>query len=410
MNNSNLILEGGASGHMNHPFDDNRLTFGDLKELVDRCLKGELNIEEDVTEKTDGQNIWATIQDGEVKFARNKTEAKNPISHEDFRAKFESHPEKVKEAFQLAVDDLADNLLEIDPELQQSIFNAGLNFVNIEIIYSQNPNVIHYGRDLIQFHDIKKTDGEGHVIDTESDPARELVTALEDVEATLGETFSIIPPRIVQMQQDINFSANKEKFINKIERLKNQYNLSDSDQVIKYHKNWWKEEIENEFPDIPEDIKQGLVDRWAYGDKKAVNFRKLDKYVDEDVAEEIKSYDKQDFKKRFKENIKPFEELFLELGSIVLKNISNLVVANPEEEMQRLQQQIRDTADSIKASGDVDQIAKVEAELERLQQIGGIESIIPTEGIVFRYKGNQYKLTGNYAAINQLMGVMKYGR
>jgi hypothetical protein len=410
MNNGQLILEGGASGHMNHPFDDNRLTFGDLKELIDRCLKGELNIEEDVTEKTDGQNIWATIQDGEVKFARNKTEAKNPVPHEDFRAKFESHPEKVKEAFQLAVDDLADNLLEIEPELQQSIFNDGLNFVNIEIIYSQNPNVIHYGRDLIQFHDIKKTDGEGHVIDTESDPAQELVAALEDVEATLGETFSIIPPRIVQMQQDINFSANKEKFTNKVERLKNQYGLSDSDQVMKYHENWWREEIENEFPDIPEDIKQGLVDRWAYGDKKSVNFRNLDKYVEEDEVEDIKNYDKQDAKKRFKENIKPFEELFLELGSIVLKNISNLVVANPEEEMQRLQQQIRDTADSIKASGDLDQIAKVEAELERLQQIGGIESIIPTEGIVFRYKGNQYKLTGNYAAINQLMGVMKYGR
>ena len=42
--------------------------------------------------------------------------------------------------------------------------------------------------------------------------------------------------------------------------------------------------------------------------------------------------------------------------------------------------------------------------------IGGIESIIPTEGIVFVYKGKTMKLTGTFAAINQLMGIIKYGR
>jgi hypothetical protein len=61
-------------------------------------------------------------------------------------------------------------------------------------------------------------------------------------------------------------------------------------------------------------------------------------------------------------------------------------------------------------SGDEKQIAKVEAELARLDRIGGVESIIPTEGMVFRYKGHTYKLTGTFAAINQLMGIIKYGR
>lgn len=408
--NLNLILEGGASGHMNHPFDDNRLTFGDLKELVERCLKGELDIEEQPTEKTDGQNIWATIQDGEVKFARNKTEAKNPLPLEDFRSKFESHPEKVKEAFQLAVDDLADNLLELPDELKQKIFNEGKNFVNIEIIYSQNPNVIHYDKDLIQFHDIKKTDGDGHVIDTVGEPAKELINALEEVEAILADTFTFTPPRVVKINKDIDFSQNKEKFINKIESLKNHYQLDDSDQIMEYHENWWREEIEENFPNLSENIKEGLVLRWAYGDKKSLDFKSLKKRLDSDIVDKIKDYDKKDYKERFKENIKPFEELFLELGSIVLKNISNLLAANPEDEMQRLQQQLRDTANDIKKNGSIDQIEKVQAELERLQKIGGIESIMPTEGIVFRYKGNQYKLTGTYAAINQLMGVIKYGR
>ena len=52
-----LILEGGAAGHMSHPFDDRSLTFGDFKKLIEAGLSGELNFEEDPTEKTDGQNV-----------------------------------------------------------------------------------------------------------------------------------------------------------------------------------------------------------------------------------------------------------------------------------------------------------------------------------------------------------------
>ena len=78
--------------------------------------------------------------------------------------------------------------------------------------------------------------------------------------------------------------------------------------------------------------------------------------------------------------------------------------------MQRLHNQIRTEAEKIKKGGDVKQIDKVMKELERLERIGGIESIIPTEGLVFRYKGKVMKLTGTFAAINQLMGIIKYGR
>ncbi len=44
-------------------------------------------------------------------------------------------------------------------------------------------------------------------------------------------------------------------------------------------------------------------------------------------------------------------------------------------------------------------------ELERIQAIGGFEKLVPTEGIVFVYKGKTYKLTGLFAPINQLLGI-----
>ena len=327
------------------------------------------------------------------------------------KQKFAGHPSPmVEETFNLAADDLASQLSKLPKDVQDSTFENGLNWMNMELIYSKNPNVIYYDRDLIQFHGIKKTDGNGNVIGEDSKMASAVVKALESVKANIGKTFTIIPPQIIKLGKDINFDQNKAKFLKQVEALKSRYGLSDSDPVSKYHEMWWREQIDANFPNISQDFKEGLLLRWAYDDKKTLNLRSLDKELGKQEADLIKKFDKEDVKKKYKENIRPFEDLFLELGSIILKNASNFVAANPDAEMQRLHAHLRAEADKVRAGGSVDQIQRVEAELARLDRIGGIESIVPTEGIVFVYKGKTFKLTGTFAAINQLMGIIKYGR
>ena len=406
-----LLLEGGAAGHMSHPFDNNNLTFGDFKNMIIGGLQGELNFEEEPTEKTDGQNVFATIQNGEVKFARNKTELQNPMNLKDFQNKFEGHPSKmVQDTFQFAAADLASLLIKLPAKTQEEVFQNGLNFMNMELIYSKNPNVIHYDVDVIQFHGVKKTDGAGNIIGDDNSAAKSVAGVLKSLNADIGKVFQIIPPQVIKLQKDINFEENRSKFIGKLEALRNKYNLTDADTVSKYHEMWWREQINSIFGDLPQDIKEGLLLRWAFDDKKTLNMRSLDKVLTPSQAEAVKKFDKEDAKKKFKENIRPFEDLFLELGSVILKNASNFVAASPDKEMQRLHNEIRSEADKIKLNGDLTQIEKVAKELDRLERIGGIQSIIPTEGIVFSYKGHMYKLTGTFAAINQLMGIIKYGR
>jgi len=409
--NEQLLLEGGAAGHMSHPFDNNNLTFGDFKNMIIGGLQGELNFEEEPTEKTDGQNVFATIQNGEVKFARNKTELQNPMSLKDFQNKFEGHASKlVQDTFQFAAADLANLLIKLPTKTQEEVFQDGLDFMNMELIYSANPNVIHYDVDVIQFHGVKKTDGAGNIIGDDNSAAKSVAGILKDLNAHIGSTFTIIPPQVIKLQKDMDFEENQSKFIGKVEALKNRYNLTDSDSVARYHEMWWREQIESIFGDLPQNIKEGLLLRWAYDDKKTLNMRSLDKELTKQQSDAIKKFDKEDAKKKFKENIRPFEDLFLELGSVILKNASNFVAASPDKEMQRLHNEIRTEADKIKLNGDLTQIEKVAKELDRLERIGGIQSIIPTEGIVFSYKGHMYKLTGTFAAINQLMGIIKYGR
>lgn len=405
-----LVMEGGAAGHMAHPFDDKSLTFGDFKKLVEVGLQGELNFEEEATEKTDGQNLFATIQDGEVKFARGIKDMRYPMDLKAIKQKFDGHASKgVEDTFKFAAEDLARQLIKLSPK-DQEVFNNGKNFMNMELIYSKNPNVIRYDRDVIQFHGIKETDGEGNITGDVRGSGKAIADALSKVEANIGKTFTIIPPQIIKLGKDINFEENKDKFFKKIEVLRKQYKLEDHDEVSRYHEAWWREQIEQYFGDLTQDVKEGLLLRWAYGDKQTLDMRAIGKLVNKEQITAIKKFDKEDVKKKYKENIRPFEDLFLELGSIILKNASNFVAANPEKEMQRLHNQIKTEADKIKKDGSVDQIEKVIKELERLDRIGGIESIIPTEGIVFVYKGKTMKLTGTFAAINQLMGIIKYGR
>ena len=73
----NLLIEGGAYGHLNHPFDDKNLTFSDFKTLIINTLQGNLDSEGVVTEKTDGQNIMISWKNNKLIAARNKGHIKN---------------------------------------------------------------------------------------------------------------------------------------------------------------------------------------------------------------------------------------------------------------------------------------------------------------------------------------------
>jgi hypothetical protein len=284
--------------------------------------------------------------------------------------------------------------------------------MNMELIYSLNPNVIHYDTNVIQFHGIKETDGQGNKTGDSRDPAaaRTLAKMLQGVNADLGKTFRIIPPKIIQLMKDVNFAENAARFIKQIDSLRNRYRLGDSDTISKYNEMWWREEIDRNFPGLDDQVKEGLVLRWAYDDKKTLDMRALAKLADPATLTAIKRFDREDVKLKYKENVEPFEDIFLEVGSIVLKNATDFLAASPEREAQRLRAEIMQAAGNIRKTGSADQVTKVSRELKRLEKIGGIDAVLPTEGIVFKYGGKVYKLTGAFAAINQLLGAIKYGR
>ena len=410
------LNEGGLGGHMSHPFDKNRsqsLTFADFKEMIQRGLQGRLDIESAVTEKTDGQNIFMTFKDGEVKFARNKTERKNPLSVKGLQAKFANRG-PISAAFGEAGNDLAAAFQKISPEQLQNIFQNGKVFANMEIIYPDTKNVIAYEIAVLQFHNLVEYDENGNVVQTDLDGGNVVQKAVTDANADMQNTFNLIPPQKIKIGAVENFQDYQDALFNELDQLRDKYNLKDTDSVSTYHKAWWRDVIKEKASkagyDIPEEIIDQLVTRWSFNDKSNSIVKIKKQITNPEFIEWVTTFDKKDFKIYQKQNLEPFESIFLKLGAEIMKNASNFLAANPAAAVQSIRKEIAQIIRELRSTGDIGQMDLLKRQLERIKQLGGFEKIVPVEGIVFTYGGNTYKLTGAFAPINQILGTLKYSR
>jgi hypothetical protein len=106
----------------------------------------------------------------------------------------------------------------------------------------------------------------------------------------------------------------------------------------------------------------------------------------------------------------PLENLFIEIGTEMMKNMSAFLSANPTSATENMRQEIDDTIANIRSVGNEEQLNKLEHELQRVAAAGGIESIVPTEGITFVFKGKVYKYTGIFAPIHQIRTMLGFGK
>ena len=410
------LNEGGLGGHMSHPFDMNRsqsLTFADFKEMIARGLQGRLDIEKTVTEKTDGQNIFMTFKDGQVKFARNGGERVNPLTVKELQAKFAGRG-PISDAFGEAGTDLAAAFSKVGKEKLESIFQNGKVFANMEIIYPPTKNVIAYEAAYLQFHNLVEFDEKGKVVQTDLTGGAVVQKAVTDANADLQNTFNLIPPQKIKLGRVENFQDYQDALFNELDQLRDKYNLKDQDTVSEYHKAWWKELIRDKASsfnyDISDEVLDILMNRWAYN-IKSPNVSAVAKMIDnEKFVEWMRAFDKKDFKKYIKHNIEPFESIFLKLGAEIMKNVSNFLAPNPAKAVQDIRKELASIIRTLRSTNDISKMELLKTQLDKIKKLGGFEKIVPVEGIVFVYGGNTYKLTGAFAPLNQILGTLKYSK
>ena len=405
----NVLNEGGAYGHMNHPFDvDLGLTFSDLKIIIDKALNGKLEF---TREKTDGQALAISWRaDRGLIAARNKSHLKdrglNALDIKGVSDKFANRG-GLTDAYNFAMKDLENAIKGLSKAQREKVFKDGSKFMNIEVIWPESVNVIPYGQPLLVFHGTMEYDESGVAIGADTSDGRILAGMIKQVNADVQSKYTIQGPPVVTLPKNQELSKMKSKFFGQLSKIQKEFSLKDSAGVAEYHQKWWESFVDKNSPTtLDNKQKMGLVKRWAFYDKGL----RLDKKVfsDEKTLEWAKKIDKQDHAKISKENIRKFEDIFLGVGSEVLSFMSSVLTVNPDKAIRDMKKRLDKTIKDVQNSGDSKKINKLKMELERLAAVGGKDKLVPNEGLVFLYKGHTMKLTGTFASLNQILGLMYF--
>lgn len=402
-----LIMEGGAYGHMNHPFDIRmNLSFGDLKNIVNSALDGNLGV---VREKTDGQALAISWKNGRLIAARNKghlaNAGANAMDINGVAGKFGGRG-GLTDAYNFAMKDLENAIRGLSQAQKDKIFKNGKCFVNLEVIWPTSVNVIPYNQALLVFHNAVEYNDAGNPIAKVDGAESVLGGMIKQINAHVQSKYTIQGPPIVELPKNKTLSSQKGKFNAMISKLQSEFGLTDKDGVADYHQAWWENFVDKSKKKIKPLEKAGLVKRWAFDDK---SFRIGD--ITDDVARTwAEGIEKGPKATIMAGNLRKFEDIFLGVGAQVLSFMSSVLTAQPDKALQSMRKELETTANQIMNGGTITQIKKLEKELSRLNAIGGFEKIVPSEGIVFQYKGNAYKLTGAFAPLNQILGIFKFSR
>lgn len=409
--NGSLIMEGGMGGHMTHIFEDPNLTFNDLEKIIEDSLSGELNREE-IREKTDGQNLFASIVNGKLKLSRNKSQTKNQgakaMDIKDIKSKWKDVP-SVQEAFVEAFKALEKALNQFSDDDLSEIFDNGNNWVNMEIMWPASKNVIYYDTPRVVFHGLEMVDDSGKKIGINKPLESKLYDLIDGI--TQYDVVVQKPP-FMEIPAKKDFSERSGYFINKLNTFRKKFNVGKNKRVGDWFEKYWSREIaiiENKYrTKIKKDIRDKILDRLVTGNKSYRITQMKKDLADLPLYVDIKDLldNSPDMYKKARE---PLELLFLELGVEVLQNVQVVLNSNPDESLDKLRKDIAGQIRKIRRSKNPEDIDKMKESLRKIQAIGGLDKIVPTEGIIFTWGDNSYKLTGAFAPINQLMGIGRFG-
>ena len=76
--------------------------------------------------------------------------------------------------------------------------------------------------------------------------------------------------------------------------------------------------------------------------------------------------------------------------------------------LQKIKKDLVGAISKVKTSKDPKVLNTLKVQLDRLNAIGGLKSVVTSEGVTFMFKGKLYKYTGAFAPANQILGMLKF--
>ena len=402
-----LLLEGGVGGHLNHLYDNVNMTYNKMAQILKKASSGELV----GTEKADGYNIFLGYRDGQARAARNKGDMqRGGMTMQDLVAREFKGGEKVRQAYLQSFEAYQAALDSLSEDQKAKIFGPdGEIFYNTEIMGPAAAQLLNYDINVLSIHQgghktyNRETDTV-EVIDASQNSAYldKVIDRFE--QATSEKTFSVQRTAFVKLKA-LDSDASLNVVLSKLQKA----GFSGSMTILEFLEEKMRPKVDSALPYFDPVIRQQVIDRILNKkDKKGV--AQITKGFPREQKAIVSQLVKEGPKLR-KEAIWPIEEAIHEFAVDMLEGMESAYILDNEKELKRLQQEVKNAINQISAYTGPGEEQVKDILLQQLQKLKHHSKVnATTEGFVFEEDGVLYKFTGNYAPMNQLLGLFKYGR
>lgn len=423
-----LLLEGAVAGHMNHIYDNGEMTFGELKQLLQAVSDGKVR----GTEKTDGQNIFLSfdVRTQKAKAIRNKTHIKaGGLNVEEFDEFFSGHPSQpLRYSFVEALQAFENIIKQLDPSIQEKIFGPGNDetdiYFNTEVMNPGTPgleetdprskgttNVIPYDRKTLLIHRV------GHSMFTRK-TAKEVKDEY-DVPIDVTPNYDILEQYISGMSSDdpsvFSVETNpirklkpiKDKDITssaiaEIDNIIRDQGLTDNDDINAYVISQIRPIIDSF--GLTEDRNHMIIQRVMEMPNKPTSTqitRGMPVDLKTEVAEFIRNF-------KYASYTRDLQLILHDFSVAAVDGLESAFISDNPRQIKFLQNELSRTINKVSNSSNEAAKRELEKQMEKLKSPKGINT--PSEGFVFDWNGVTYKLTGNFAPANQILGMERFQR
>jgi cytidyltransferase-like protein len=399
---------GGVAGHMAHLSEDTDLTFKEIVDILGKVANAEIK---NATEKVDGQNLFLTVDNsGEIKTARNSGDIKKGgMTTDEYISKWIGHP--AENAFTNGFKAVSAALRKLSPEDIEAIFADGQRYVNMEIMYPKNPNIISYSSPNIVLHGLQYFGDEEETPEMRQQTKSKFVKLagmIDGATEQVGEEeWSVNGPKLVALKNIADGSALKD-VTSKIESFAAPVGM---DATIGDYVKLVVEQYADSVG-LPQDVTEKLTTLMLDPEKakeQGISVVQLKKGLPKELQNTVSNLgSKTKTMKYISSVLKPLEVAISDFAIEVLRGVKSYFVSDNDQEVARMRAELEQSIAYLKnlqASGDEKMGELVDQQLAKLGDIENLASSM--EGVVFEYPPGSdkiYKLTGAFAMANQIIG------
>jgi len=406
----NLIVEGGVGGHLNHLYDNRDMTFNELKRILSAASSGTI----EGTEKVDGFNVYLGYHKGQPRAARNKGDMKKGgMTLQDLANREFKGGDKIKKVYLNAFKAFSNVLREMTPlELQRIFGKSGEIFYNTEIVSPESSQLITYDRKIVSIHHeghkkYNPETGDVEFVDAETvaGAAKVLDLALErTVQDETGASYAVKRTAIRKLQA-LETDSDLKIALEKMRKAGFDGNMTVNEFL--YNQISQNSEISNLDGGLKDDIVGRILKNPDYVSLTGI-YKKYN--LDPVLKQHVRDFVKRE-KLHISAAVFPLEDAIHDFSVEMLRGLESAYILDNNKEIERLRNELSTAINAIQGySGPGEDEAKsiLLKQMSKLKHHDRIDTAV--EGFVFKYKGGLYKFTGNFAPINQILGLFKYGR